>query len=133
MFIPKLYPMAIDTLNTVQKQGIKQIILSGQYHNDLIAQTGMLGVSNNVDCIIGSSKKDASNKFEMLLDLLQKYKIRSENVLLISDTIFDWEISCQINCHCVLLSHGHQDSKILSHAKTKKYNGFGNDLLDFLL
>ena len=38
---------------------------------------------------------------------------KTGNILLIGDTIHDYEVAKEINSECILLSHGHQDEERL--------------------
>jgi len=111
----QLYPGVTELLTELQSKNIKQYLLSAYEQNSLNNILSHFGITNYFNQIIGLDNIYAGGKSHLAHDLA--LKIRSNgtagNILLIGDTIHDYEVAEEINADCILISHGHQDEERL--------------------
>ena len=111
----KLYPGASELLQILQSEKINQYLLSAYEQNSLNNILDIYGIKNYFKYIVGLDNIYANSKSHLAENLA--FKIRSNgtsgNILLIGDTIHDYEVAREINSDCILLSHGHQDEERL--------------------
>ena len=99
----------------IKSKNIQQHLLSAYEQNNLNNILEHFGIINYFQFIVGLDNIYAGGKSHLAQDLA--IKIRSNgsigNILLIGDTIHDYEVAKEINSDCILLSHGHQDEERL--------------------
>jgi phosphoglycolate phosphatase len=129
----QLYPGVTELLSELQSKNIKQYLLSAYEQNSLNNILNHFGITNYFTQIVGLDNIYAGGKSHLALDLA--LKIRSNgtagNILLIGDTIHDYEVAEEINANCILISHGHQDEERLLKLGILVVKDFGelNNLL----
>lgn len=47
---------------------------------------------------------------------MEKLNLNSKSILLIGDTVHDYEVAKELGCECVLIASGHQSKKELENA-----------------
>lgn len=112
-----LFPMAKDLLDTFKKLGIKQHLLSAYRQESLERIIAEFKIDNYFDNVVGLDNIYASGKMELGKKLIKKIGSngRQDNVLLIGDTLHDYEVAKNINADCILVASGHQDkTKLLT-------------------
>jgi len=111
----KLFPGVSRLLAEIKSKNIQQHLLSAYEQNNLNNILEHFGIINYFQFIVGLDNIYAGGKSHLAQDLA--IKIRSNgstgNILLIGDTIHDYEVAKEINSDCILLSHGHQDEERL--------------------
>jgi len=104
-----------ELLVELESRNIKQHLLSAYEQNSLNSILKYFAISNYFQNIVGLDNIYAGGKSHLARQLA--LKIRSNgtvgNILLIGDTIHDYEVAKEINSDCILLSHGHQDEERL--------------------
>ncbi|MGN0457295.1 MAG: HAD family hydrolase [Acutalibacteraceae bacterium] len=128
-----LFPNAEHMLQHLHKFNVQHIILSGQNQKDLDYQVDHFGIREYFCLVKGSEEKDASDKKYQLSNIVQYQNLSPQDMLIIGDTISDWELASTCGSSCILFTHGHQDEKILSQTPAKLFSGFSQDFFDFLL
>jgi len=128
-----LFPNVENMLQYLHKFNVQNIILSGQNQKDLGVQVDYFGIRKHFHLVKGSKQKDASDKKQQLSNILQCQNLSAKDILIIGDTIFDWELAATYGSPCVLLTHGHQDEKTLSQTPAKIFPGFSQIFFDYLL
>ena len=65
--------------------------------------------------IVGLDNIYASGKSHLAKKLAEKIQSNGSagNILLIGDTIHDYEVAKEIGSECILMSHGHQDESTI--------------------
>lgn len=119
-----LYPNVDNMLQYLHKFNVQNIILSGQNQKDLDDQVDYFGIRKYFHIVKGSKEKDASDKEQQLSNILQCQNLSPKDILIIGDTIFDWELAAAYDSPCVLFTHGHQDEKTLSQTPAKVFSCF---------
>lgn len=107
----KLYDGAKETLEKISKLPIKQIILSATEKNMLVKQLSELEILPYFSEVLGLDNIYAYSKAE--LGKMWKEREKPKKVLLIGDTVHDFETSKQIGADCILVSCGHQSRDTL--------------------
>ena len=111
----KLFPGVSRLLAEIKSKNIQQHLLSAYEQNNLNNILQHFGIVNYFQFIVGLDNIYAGGKSHLAQDLA--IKIRSNgstgNILLIGDTIHDYEVAKEIDSDCILLSHGHQDEERL--------------------
>lgn len=111
----QLYPGVTELLTELQSKNIKQYLLSAYEQNSLNNILSHFGITNYFNQIVGLDNIYAGGKSHLAHDLALKIRSNSTtgNILLIGDTIHDYEVAEEINADCILISHGHQDEERL--------------------
>jgi phosphoglycolate phosphatase len=84
--------------------------------------------------VVGLDNIYANGKSHLAHDLVKRINSNGEagKILLIGDTIHDYEVAQEINSDCILMSHGHQDEERLLKLGIPIVKNF-NELKDLLL
>ena len=110
-----LYTGVRNLLSELQKRNIQQHLLSAYEQNSLNRILKHFSIDKYFRNIVGLDNIYAGGKTHLAKKL--ELKIRSNgssgNILLIGDTIHDYDVAREINSDCILLSHGHQDEERL--------------------
>jgi phosphoglycolate phosphatase len=104
-----------ELLSELQSRNIKQHLLSAYEQNSLNTILKFFTITSYFQNIVGLDNIYASGKAHLAQDLAMKIRANGSagNILLIGDTIHDYEVAKEINAECILLTHGHQDEERL--------------------
>jgi phosphoglycolate phosphatase len=108
-----LYTGVKDLLSKLQKRKIEQHLLSAYEQKSLNRILKHFLIEKYFRNIVGLDNIYAGGKIHLAkkLEAMIKANGSSGNILLIGDTIHDYEVAREINSDCILLSHGHQDEE----------------------
>ena len=111
----KLYPGVTELLEMLQSENINQYLLSAYEQNSLNNILDIYGIKNYFKYVVGLDNIYAGGKSHLAENLAMKIRSNGAagNILLIGDTIHDYEVAREIKSDCILLSHGHQDEERL--------------------
>jgi phosphoglycolate phosphatase len=111
----KLFPGVSRLLAEIKSKNIQQHLLSAYEQNNLNNILEHFGIINYFQFIVGLDNIYAGGKSHLAQDLAMKIRSNGStgNILLIGDTIHDYEVAKEIDSDCILLSHGHQDEERL--------------------
>ncbi|WP_037571651.1 HAD family hydrolase [Spirochaeta cellobiosiphila] len=114
-------------METLRIRGYKQIILSASSQERLDAQVHHFGVNRYVEEILGLNNIWAASKIELAQHWIKNHK--TDEIVVIGDTLHDWELAQTIQADCLLFTKGHQ-----IHKSSSDYILFNSmeDLLDYL-
>jgi len=122
----QLYPGVTDLLTELQSKNIKQYLLSAYEQKSLNKILEYFSIKNFFNRIVGLDNIYAGGKLHLARKLA--LKIRSNgiagNILLVGDTMHDYEVAKEINSDCILISHGHQDEERLLKLKVPVVKDF---------
>lgn len=104
----KLNKDCISALKLNRGNGIRQVILSASKLENLMEQVEYFGIQNYFDRLLGLSHIHATSKVDIGKKWLAESGYEKNEVILIGDTIHDFETACGIGCDCILLANGHQ-------------------------
>lgn len=103
-----LFDGALDVLETLRRRGIPQAILSAHQHGALVEAVRHFGVAAYVDPILGLGDFYAASKVELGQVWLAHSRLEPGRVLLVGDTLHDYEVAQAMGIQCVLIAQGHQ-------------------------
>ena len=111
----RLFPEVPEILADLHSKKISQHLLSAYEQNSLNSILKFFVIENYFKYIVGLNNIYAGGKLHLAQDLLKKIHSNrpAGNILLIGDTIHDYEVAKEINADCILVSHGHQDEERL--------------------
>jgi phosphoglycolate phosphatase len=98
-----------DVLTTMATHGFLQHILSAREHNELIAETRVLGVSQFFRSINGLDDHYAHGKTDIGIKLINTLNADTNKVLFIGDTCHDAEVAHELGIDCILIPNGHHN------------------------
>lgn len=109
-----LYEGVEETLKSFKDKGIKNICLSASFTKNLKEQLKHFKIDHYFDTILGTSDVLASGKIDVAKKFILDNNIKHNEVLLIGDTLHDYEIAKELGFLPVLFTLGHQSKKRLS-------------------
>ena len=111
----QLYPGVIELLTGLKSKNIQLHLLSAYEQQSLNRIIEQYKIKNYFTNVVGLDNIYASGKVHLAKKLAEMIRSdgRDENILLIGDTIHDYEVAKEINSDCILISHGHQDEERL--------------------
>ena len=83
-------------------------------------------ITGYVDSIDGANNTYAKGKLDRIVTHFQKLRLDPSEVILVGDTLHDWQISEHINCQVYLFSKGHINEKRLSEVKAPILNSLAD-------
>ncbi len=113
---------AEDVLRLIQTKGIPQSILSAYSQKSLEEIVTKFGLQQYFSRLVGLDHIYATSKVELGKALIADLKLQKGQVLLIGDTLHDFEVACEIGADAVLIAGGHQDKARLLATKSPVFN-----------
>lgn len=110
----KLYDETKAVLKGVKELGIGQSILSATQEYELKEFINKLDITEYFENIAGVNDHYGTGKIERGKELLASLELEPARVVLIGDTVHDYEVSKELGCGCLLVSNGHQDYRRIS-------------------
>lgn len=114
----RLHDGVEEVLKSISNLGISQSILSASQEQELIEVVSKLNINDYFITIAGLNNYYADSKVERGKDLLIGLGLEPDEVLLIGDTVHDYEVSKEIGCDCLLICNGHQSYQRISNCDT---------------
>ncbi len=102
---------ASEVISRLKTSGIKQIILSASQKDLLQKQVSCFDIKEYFDEILGISDIYAESKIDLARDYISRTGAR--DIVLIGDTVHDFEVARAIGAQCLLVARGHQSYKQL--------------------
>lgn len=108
-----LHEHSLTVLNHFQSFGIRQFILSAMKQDALDLCLEQQQINHFFEHVSGLDNHYAASKFENGQLLISKLSLNASELVLIGDTVHDFEVASELGCHCVLIANGHQSRQIL--------------------
>lgn len=110
-----LFPGVTELLNDINSKNVYQHLLSAYEQTSLNRILKYYNINTYFTNIVGLDNIYANGKAHLAHQLVKKINLNetSGNILLIGDTLHDYEVAKEINSDCILVSHGHQDEERL--------------------
>lgn len=102
-----------EALESLSARGIAMSILSASEEGKLIELLRHYGIDNRFAHIMGHSDLYGSSKIELGRRLTGELGLDPDKVLLVGDTVHDFEVAMDSGWKCVLYLGGHQDPERL--------------------
>ena len=121
-----LHTEAERILNHISGLGIEQSILSAYPHKTLIEIVKHHNVDSFFTYLVGLDHIYASSKIELGKILIEKLDHSRGEILLIGDTVHDFEVANEIGADCILVAEGHQSKEKLLKCGTPVLDKLGD-------
>ena len=100
-------------LKKCKKNGISHSILSASNINGLADTISHYEIDEYFLGINGLANNFAQSKVEVGKKWISSLEFAEDEILLIGDTLHDYDVATELNVDCILISNGHQNEKIL--------------------
>lgn len=111
-----LHEHSLAVLNHFKNLGIRQFVLSAMEQQSLDRCLELRQINYYFEHVSGLDNHYAASKVENGKQLILAQNLRADQLLLIGDTVHDYEVACELGCQCVLIANGHQSRTILETA-----------------
>jgi phosphoglycolate phosphatase len=101
-------------LKKISDMGIHQSILSASKEDVLIEKIKYFGIDKYFCRIMGLENHYAESKVEEGKKWIAELNLNPQDVLLIGDTIHDYDVSKHMGCDCLLVANGHNSYERLA-------------------
>jgi phosphoglycolate phosphatase len=108
-----LHENSITVLKYFQSLGIRQFILSAMKQDALDQCLEQQQISHFFEHVSGLDNHYAASKLENGQRLISGLNLNVSELVLIGDTVHDFEVASELGCRCVLIANGHQSRQIL--------------------
>ena len=107
-------PGVRETIGSVRRMGVTQVLISASFEPQLREQLGHLGLQDTFNEVCGLDNIHAGSKRQ----LVEAWMARHPGAvpLFVGDTLHDAEVADAVGADCVLFCGGHQSKKRLSLA-----------------
>ncbi len=100
-------------LEKLHNSGVGQYVVTANHIDEVTALLEKFGVIQYIDKVLGSQDKFAGSKIERAKRLFEELNINKNEAIFIGDTLHDLETANALGIDCVLVSYGHQGSRLL--------------------
>ena len=114
----KLHENSINVLHYFQSVGIRQFILSAMKQDALDQCLEQQNISHYFEHVSGLDNHYAASKLENGQQLISELNLNANELVLIGDTVHDFEVASELGCQCVLIANGHQSKQLLKATGT---------------
>ena len=108
-----IYDDTIETLEYFKQKEIPQGVLSASRIDQLERLLKQVGIASYMNPILGISDIYAKSKVHIGIEFMEKSHIDPSDVVMIGDSVHDFEVASAMNIHCILVARGHQSKKVL--------------------
>ncbi len=112
-FESSIFDEVKSMLQTVTKLGLTQSLLSAYHYDSLVKIINHFGISNYFIGLNGLDNIYAAGKVDLGRKWINELRFNKEEIILIGDTIHDFEVAGEIGIDCILIASGHQSRKRL--------------------
>lgn len=127
-----LHPGVPELLALFDGMGMRQVILSSGNQNVILRDVKRLGILPYFETILGADDLLAGSKLERGRAWVNAQKTAPENMVLIGDTLHDYDTAKAMGIPCILCAIGHQAEQDLRTAGVPVVTAF-SELKDLLL
>ena len=110
----EIFPDAENVIREFKYKGIEQIILSQTEQRWLEKQVRVHDIDYLFTELLGARDIYVKGKVGIALGWITQNDIDTSQVLMVGDTLHDYEVAETIGCDCILISRGHQSKERLS-------------------
>jgi len=103
----------LKVLNHFQSIGVKQYILSAMEQEVLNDCLKHFQIDNFFEHVSGLDNFYAASKLANGHRLIAELKLDAKDLVLIGDTVHDFEVATELGCPCILIADGHQSKAVL--------------------
>ena len=110
---PDLYENTYEVLKKIHTLGINQSIVSAQENNLLNETVRFYKLNNFFKHVAGIGHYYADDKISLAKTIRKKISCDNEEILVIGDSVHDYEVANSLSVDCILFSNGHYSKKRL--------------------
>ncbi|MBE5779581.1 MAG: HAD family hydrolase [Clostridiales bacterium] len=111
-----LHSDALETIASLRKGGLSQVVLSASQIEILKGQLALYGLENTFDDVLGHDNIYADSKEMIGVRYMQKTGLTPEECMMIGDTLHDADVARGMGIRCILVARGHQSRETLETA-----------------
>ena len=119
-FYPKyfegLHAGTEELLEVLRQSGGRQVILSSAHRDNIVRDTQWLGIRDYFDELLAAEDLLAAGKVERGLRWIARQPEPPQSMVLIGDTLHDFETAQAMGVDCILCAIGHQSERDLRTA-----------------
>ena len=108
-----LHSDSVILLNHFKTNGYRQFILSAMKQDTLDQCLSHFRIDHFFEHVSGLGDHYATSKAENGHRLISGIKLDPSQLLLIGDTVHDFEVASELGCSCILVANGHQSKAVL--------------------
>ena len=108
-----LHSGAVELLAELQSRGVPQVILTSSNRELIEADTRKLNVRQYFDALLGAEDFQAASKVQRGIDWIKTQPYAPETMVMVGDSLHDFEVAQAMGTQCILFSGGHQSEKDL--------------------
>ena len=112
------FPDAENVIREFKYKGIEQIILSQTEQRWLEKQVAFHDMDYLFTELLGARDIYVKGKVGIALEWITRNDIDTADVLMVGDTIHDYEVAETLGCDCILIARGHQPKEKLLNTGT---------------
>src|SRR5574344_484793 len=120
----KLYPDVKECLINLRKLGYKIYCLSATEDVFLKNQLDCLGILDCFDGICGANNNLGMGKIAYGRLFAKEHNVKSNETIMVGDTIHDYEVSQDLGYGCILFSEGHNSINRLKTIGVPMFNNY---------
>lgn len=109
----ELHQDSVRVLNYFKLAGVKQYILSAMEQEVLNTCLKHYQIEQFFEYASGLDNFYAASKVENGHQLINRLNLNSSDLVLIGDTVHDFEVASELGCRCILIADGHQSKEVL--------------------
>lgn len=118
-------------LGQLHEKGCRQIVLSSSATSIIQDYAMLFGVQKYFEAILGADNLLSTGKIERAVAYFQSQQIPRQDIVLIGDTVHDYDVAQALGVDCILLSYGHQDKESLQACGCPVYDTLAEILSPF--
>lgn len=111
-----LHPGAKELLQKLKEEGMTQIILSSNHLESTETQLRRFGIRDYFAQVLGAADRLASGKVQRGLDWMKMQSVSPADMVLVGDTLHDYDTARAMGVSCILCAIGHQSKEDLRTA-----------------
>lgn len=113
-----LHDDAIPVLKYLQNQQIRQYVVSAMQQETLDRCMEHYDISKYFEYVSGLDNHYAASKVENAMRMIANLQLNPQELILIGDTVHDYEVASELGCKCILVANGHQSKSVLQSTGT---------------
>ncbi len=110
----KLHPEASQVLTDLTQLGMSHSVLSAAKQEALDAGIQHFGIREHFLGLVGADNIYAEGKVAQGRHWIEQLDWSPDEIVLVGDTLHDFEVAEAIGTHCILMGHGHHTSERLA-------------------
>lgn len=107
---------AKECLEKLSESGVEQVIISSSQQEQLCRHVEAFGVGRYFHAVLGAGDYYSASKVDRARDYFEGRHIAGSSIVVIGDSLHDFQMARALGASCLLLARGHQSRKDLESA-----------------